>query len=72
MKMVTKKAIKEMTKAELVKAIQAKVKSASPIVRQGAFSTRDLMRLKKSELQRLLRKAKVVTRGRFRGDVEFH
>ena len=60
-----------MTKAELVKAIQAKVRGASPMVRQGAFSTKDLMRLKKSELQRQLRKARVVTSGRFKGDVEF-
>jgi hypothetical protein len=65
------KAIKEMTKAELVKAIQAKVKSASPTLRRGAFSTKDLMQHNKSELRRMLRKAKVITRGRFKGDVEF-
>ena len=65
------KTIKEMTKSELVRAIQAKTRNASPIVRQGALSTRNLMRLKKPELRRMLRKAKVVTGGRFKGDVEF-
>lgn len=69
--MTTKHKTKDMTKAELVRAIQAKVKKASPILRRGAFSTKDLMRLKKSELQRQLRKARVVTSGRFKGDVEF-
>ena len=70
--MVTRSKVKMgMTKAELVEAIQAKVRKASPIVRQGAFSTKDLMRFKKSELQRQLNKAHVVTSGRFKGDVEF-
>ena len=68
---VKNKAKKDMTKVELVRALRAKVKSASPMVRQGAFSTKDLMRLPKAELQRQLRKAKVVARGRFKGDVEF-
>jgi len=66
------KAKRGMTKIELVKALQVKVRSASPMVRQGAFSTKDLMRLKKSELQRQLRKAYVITTGRFKGDVEFY
>jgi len=69
--MTTKHKTKDMTKAELVRAIQAKVRKASPIIRRGAFSTKDLMRLKKSELQRQLRKARVVTSGHFKGDVEF-
>ncbi len=69
--MGTKAKTKEMTKAELVKAIQAKVRNASPMVRRGAFSTKDLMRLRKSELERQLKKARVVTRGRFKGDIEF-
>ena len=62
---------KDMTKAELIRAIQAKVRNASPILRKGAFSTKNLMRLKKSELQRQLKKARVVASGRFKGDVEF-
>ena len=68
--MTTEHKTKGMTKAELVRAIQAKVRKASPTIRRGAFSTKDLMRLKKSELQRQLRKARVVTSGRFKGDVE--
>ena len=62
---------KSATKAELVKALQERVRKASPMVRRGAFSTKDLMRLKKTELQRQLKKARVVTSGRFKGDVEF-
>jgi len=68
---VKNKTKKDMTKAEIVRELQAKVKRASPMVRQGAFSTKDLMRLPKAELRRQLRKAKVVARGRFKGDVEF-
>ena len=65
--MVTKaKTQKDMTKAELVRAIQAKVSKASPMIKRGAFSTKDLMKLTKTELQRRLRKARV-TRS---GDVE--
>jgi hypothetical protein len=63
--------IKDMTKAERVRALQVKVKSASPMIKRGAFSTRDLMRLKKSELKRQLKKAHVVKSGAFKGDVEF-
>lgn len=68
--MATKRETGDMTKAELVKAIQVKVRKASLMLRRGAFSTKDLMRLKKSELQRQLKKARVVTSGRFKGDVE--
>ena len=57
---------KDMTKTELVRALRAKVRKASPMVIRGAYSTKDLMRLTKAELQRRLRKARV-TRG---GDVE--
>ena len=67
-KMATKKIA---TKSELVKALQEKVRKASPMVKRGAFSTKDLMRLKKTELQRQLKRAHVVTSGRFKGDVEF-
>jgi hypothetical protein len=63
---------KDMTKAELVRVLQTKIKKASPMVKWGAFSTKDLMRLKKSELQRRLKKAHVVTKGTFKGDVEFY
>jgi len=61
-----KRTQKDMTKAELVRAVQAKVRKASPMIRRGAYSTKDLMRLTKAELQRRLRKARVV-RG---GDIE--
>jgi hypothetical protein len=70
-KVTTKHKAKDMTKAELVRAVQTKVRKASPAIRRGTFSTKDLMRLKKSELQRRLRKARVITSGRFKGDVEF-
>ena len=69
--MVTKAKQKDITKSELVRAIRSKVKNASPMILRGAFSTKDLMRLNKAELQRQLRKAHVVTSGRFKGDVEF-
>ena len=67
--MITKARAKSvvMTKAELVAALQAKVRKASPILRRGAFSTKDLMRLTKAELQRRLSKARVTREG----DVDF-
>jgi len=61
--MTTKHKTKDMTKAELVRAIQAKVRKASPMIRRGAYSTKDLMRLTKAELQRRLRKARVTREG---------
>jgi hypothetical protein len=54
---------KKTTKAELVKAIQAKVRKASPMIRRGAYSTKDLMKHTKAELQRRLTKARVTSRG---------
>jgi len=59
---------KGMTKAELVRAIQVKVKEASPMIRRGAYSTKDLMRLTKAELQRRLKKACVNNYG----DIELY
>ena len=62
------KSQKDMTKAELVRAIRAKVKKASPMILRGAYSTKDLMRLTKAELQRRLRKARVNSYG----DIELY
>ena len=67
--MTTKEKLqKGMTKAELVRAIRVKVRKASPMILRGAYSTKDLMRLTKTELQRRLRKARV----NIHGDVELY
>jgi len=63
--MTTKHKTKDMTKAELVRAIQAKVRKASPIIRRGAFSTKDLMRLKKSDQAKVRKASPIIRRGAF-------
>jgi len=61
----------DMTKAELVSAIQRKLKRASPILRRTVLSRTSLMRLSKKELHRRLTKGHVVRRGEFKGDISY-
>ncbi|MFC1966353.1 hypothetical protein ACFLWI_05350 [Chloroflexota bacterium] len=70
--MVTKnKAKKDITKVELVSAVQRKFKDANPMIRRLTLTTKELMRLPKKELQRQLRKGHVVRSGKFKGDITF-
>ena len=70
--MTTKSGSKvDMAKAELVTAIQRKFKDANPMIRRLTLTTKELMRLPKKELQRRLRKGRVIRSGEFKGDITF-
>ena len=62
---------KDMTKAGLVSAIQMKFKDANSMIRRLSLTTKELMRLPKKELQRRLKKGRVIRSGEFKGDITF-